>query len=171
MLLLVITPRVTLAVYWSHAVNFGDILYYFWHFLVWRWEHFPLVRNESFCSETYPALRLVLAGGGDICSRIDPYTNAAKWHGWWWGHSYQCRTADLSHKANVCFALHTNFRQKCLKLRVSWFLCIGRLVSKTDNVMHFTCLVKQASVDLVSDPFGLWAVCYAAQSPDATQTQ
>ena len=54
------------------------------------------------------------------------------------------------------------------KAKVSWLLCIGRLVSKTDNVMHFARLVKQASVDLVSDPFGLWAVCYGAQSPDAT---
>ena len=54
------------------------------------------------------------------------------------------------------------------KAKVSWLLCIGRLVSKTDNVMHFACLVKQACVDLVSDPFGLWAVCYGAQSPDAT---
>ena len=49
-----------------------------------------------------------------------------------------------------------------------WLLCIGRLVSKTDNVMHFAHLVKQASVDLVSDPFGLWAICYGTQSPDAT---
>ena len=54
------------------------------------------------------------------------------------------------------------------KTKVSWLLCIGRLVSKTDNVMHFARLVKQASVDLVSDPFGLWAICYGAQSPDAT---
>ena len=54
------------------------------------------------------------------------------------------------------------------KAKVSWLLCIGRLVSKTDNVMHFACLVKHASVDLVSDPSGLWVVCYGAQSPDAT---
>ena len=45
------------------------------------------------------------------------------------------------------------------KAKVSWLLCIGRLVSKTDNVMHFARLVKQASIDLVSDLFGLWAVC------------
>ena len=32
------------------------------------------------------------------------------------------------------------------KAKVSWLLCIGRLVSKTDNVMHFACLVEQASV-------------------------
>ena len=54
------------------------------------------------------------------------------------------------------------------KAKVSWLLCIGRLVSKTDNVMHFACLVKQGSVDLVSDLFGLWAICYGTQSPDAT---
>ena len=34
------------------------------------------------------------------------------------------------------------------KVKVSWLLCIGRLVSKTDDVMHFARLVKQASVDL-----------------------
>ena len=27
---------------------------------------------------------------------------------------------------------------------------LGRLVSKIDNVMYFACLLKQASVDLVS---------------------
>ena len=54
------------------------------------------------------------------------------------------------------------------KAKVSWLLCIGRLVSKTDNVMHFARLVRQASVDLASDLFGLWAVCCRAQSPDAT---
>ena len=57
------------------------------------------------------------------------------------------------------------------KAKVSWLLCIGRLVSKTDNVMHFAHSVKQASVDLVSDPFGLWAFCCGAQSPDATFNQ
>ena len=49
-------------------------------------------------------------------------------------------------------------------------LCIGRLVSSTDNIMHISCLVKQASVDLVSDLFGLLADCYGAQSPDAIDT-
>ena len=39
------------------------------------------------------------------------------------------------------------------KAKVSWLLCIGRLVSKTDNVIHFARLVKQACVDLVSDLF------------------
>ena len=67
----------------------------------------------------------------------------------------------------LCFAMHTSFRQMS-KAEVSWLLCIGRMVSKTDNVMHFAHLVKQASVDLVSDLFGLWAICYGAQSPDAT---
>ena len=37
-----------------------------------------------------------------------------------------------------------------LKAKVLWLFCISRLVSKTDNVIHFACLVKQASVDLVS---------------------
>ena len=54
------------------------------------------------------------------------------------------------------------------KAKVSWLFGIGRLVSETDNVMHFACLVKQASVDLVSDLFGLRAGCYGGQSPDAT---
>ena len=36
------------------------------------------------------------------------------------------------------------------KAKVSWLLCIVRLVSKTDNAMHFTLLVKQASVDFTS---------------------
>ena len=36
---------------------------------------------------------------------------------------------------------------------VSWLLYIGRLVSKTGNVMHFTRLVKQARVDSVYDRF------------------
>ena len=40
------------------------------------------------------------------------------------------------------------------KAKVSWILCIGRLVSKTDNVIHFARLVKQAGVDLVS-----WPIC------------
>ena len=47
-------------------------------------------------------------------------------------------------------------------------LCIGRLVSRTNNVIHFARLLKQASVDLVSELFGLLAICYGAQSPDAT---
>ena len=43
---------------------------------------------------------------------------------------------------------------------MSWLLCIGRLVSKTDNVMHFARLVKQPSVDSVSDwyVFGAYMV-------------
>ena len=37
------------------------------------------------------------------------------------------------------------------KAKVSCLLCIGRLVSKTDNVMHFACLVEQASVTRFCD--------------------
>ena len=39
--------------------------------------------------------------------------------------------------------------------KVSWLLSNGKLVSKTDNVMHFARLVKQVCVDLVSDLFGV----------------
>ena len=39
------------------------------------------------------------------------------------------------------------------KAKVSWLLCIGRLVSKTDNVMHFARLVKQASADWSLAPY------------------
>ena len=35
----------------------------------------------------------------------------------------------------------------------AWHCLFWRLVSKTDNVIHFACLVKQARVDLVSDLF------------------
>ena len=51
----------------------------------------------------------------------------------------------------ICILLlDTSFRQKCLRTFESWLLCIGRLISKTDNIMHFACLVKPAGVDLVS---------------------
>ena len=33
--------------------------------------------------------------------------------------------------------------------KVSWLLCVGKLVSKADNIMHFAHLVKQVSVDHV----------------------
>ena len=33
--------------------------------------------------------------------------------------------------------------------KISWFLRIGILVFKTDNVIHFANLVKQVSVDYV----------------------
>ena len=36
------------------------------------------------------------------------------------------------------------------KAKVSWLLCIGRLVSKTDSVMHFARLVEQASAAYLS---------------------
>ena len=39
------------------------------------------------------------------------------------------------------------------KAKVSWLLCIGRLVSKTDNVMHFARLVEQASATGFCDLF------------------
>ena len=45
------------------------------------------------------------------------------------------------------------FEAEMSKAKVSWLLCIGRLVSKTENVMHFAHLVKQVCVDLVSDLF------------------
>ena len=35
------------------------------------------------------------------------------------------------------------------EVKVSWLPCIGKLVSKADNVMHFAHLVKQVSVDNV----------------------
>ena len=38
--------------------------------------------------------------------------------------------------------------------KMSWLLSIGRLVSKTDNVMHLAHLVKQVSVDVVG-----WSSC------------
>ena len=33
--------------------------------------------------------------------------------------------------------------------KVPWLLCIGILVSETDNIMHFAHLVKQVSDDYV----------------------
>ena len=35
----------------------------------------------------------------------------------------------------------------------AWLLCLGRIVSKTDDAMHFACLGKLASVELVSDRY------------------
>ena len=55
-----------------------------------------------------------------------------------------------------------------LEAKVSCLRCLGRLVSKIDNVMHFACLVKQGSVNSVSDrsDFGaymmhrpMWGFC------------
>ena len=46
------------------------------------------------------------------------------------------------------------------KAKVSWLLCIGRLVSKTDNVMHFARLVEQASVTRFCDLFVFGAYIY-----------
>ena len=51
--------------------------------------------------------------------------------------------------------MHSDSRHQFLvpmpKAKVSWLLCIGRLVSKTDNVMHFAHLVEQASVTRFCD--------------------
>ena len=51
--------------------------------------------------------------------------------------------------------MHSDSRHQFLvpmpKAKVSWLLCIGRLVSKTDNVMHFARLVEQASVTRFCD--------------------
>ena len=51
--------------------------------------------------------------------------------------------------------MHSDSRHQFLaqmpKAKVSWLLCIGRLVSKTDNVMHFAGLVEQASVTRFCD--------------------
>ena len=53
--------------------------------------------------------------------------------------------------------MHSDSRHQFLvqmpKAKVSWLLCIGRLVSKTDNVMHFARLVEQASVTRFCDLF------------------
>ena len=49
--------------------------------------------------------------------------------------------------------LETSFWFKCQKLRCHDFSAFDRLVSKTDNVIHFARLVKQACVNLVSDLF------------------
>ena len=47
------------------------------------------------------------------------------------------------------------------KAKVSWLLCIGRLVSKTDNVMHFARLVEQASVTRFCDLYVYYRLgCY-----------
>ena len=84
----------------------------------------------------------------------------------WWQHSYVsrdldnlnrgCVTAEVSSLTRLTnVASRHQFLVQMPKAKVSWLLCIGRLVSKTDNVMHFTCLVKQAGVDLVSRPICL----------------
>ena len=65
------------------------------------------------------------------------------------------------------FALHTSLRQKCLKLRCDDF---SELADWSPKQTMSCTLVKQASVDLVSDLFGLRAVCYGAQGPDGTPT-
>ena len=85
----------------------------------------------------------------------------------WWHHAYVskdldtlnrgCVTAEVSSLMRLTNdASRHQFLAQMLKAKVSWLLCIGRLVSKTDNVMHFARLVKQAGVDLVSRPICLY---------------
>ena len=85
----------------------------------------------------------------------------------WWQHSYVsrdldnlnrgCVTAEVSSLTRLTNdASRHQFLAQMLKAKVSWLLCIGRLVFKTDNVMHFARLVKQAGVDMVSRPICLY---------------
>ena len=63
------------------------------------------------------------------------------------------------------YVLHTSFWLKCQKLRydvITSLFCLDRLVSKTDNVIYFLCLVKQVSVDMTN------LFVMALKSPDAT---
>ena len=48
------------------------------------------------------------------------------------------------------------FLIEMLEAKVSWLLCIGWLVSKTDNVMHLPRLVKQASADRMCCSWFTW---------------
>ena len=57
------------------------------------------------------------------------------------------------------------------KAKVSWLLCIGRLVSKIDNVMHFAHLVEQASVTRFCDLYVYYRLgrdlfVYGAYTPE-----
>ena len=66
------------------------------------------------------------------------------------------------------------FLAEMLEAKVSWLLCLGRLVSKIDNVRHFARLVNLASVDywhsfatgqsvwhvVLKHLFTLWALQY-----------
>ena len=45
---------------------------------------------------------------------------------------------------------------KILEAKVTDLLCLGRLVSKIDNVVYLSCLVKQTSVDRVSRPMSVF---------------
>ena len=70
---------------------------------------------------------------------------------------YPTVTAEVSSLTRLTNdASRHQFLAQMPKAKVSWLLCIGRLVSKTDNVMHFARLVKQAGVDLVSRPICLY---------------
>ena len=95
----------------------------------------------------------------------------------WWQHSYVsrdldnlnwgCVTAEVSSLRRLTNdASRHQFLAQMPKAKVSWLLCIGRLVSKTDNVIHFARLVKQAGVDLVSRPICLYGA-YISISIDA----
>ena len=85
----------------------------------------------------------------------------------WWQHAYVSRDLDTLNRGCVTAEVSSlmqltndasrhQFLAQMPKAKVSWLLCIGRLVSKTGNVMHFAHLVKQASVDLVSRPICLF---------------
>ena len=71
-----------------------------------------------------------------------------KYHEILWCYYDRCESSPRA--VNQMSPRH-QFSVQMLKAKVSWLLCIGRLVSKTDNVMYFAKLVKQVSVDLVSD--------------------
>ena len=70
-------------------------------------------------------------------------------HMWSWGLNQFFRgCVTLSQRPlTVTNDARHQFLVEMLEVKVSWLLCLGRLVSKIDNVMHFACLVKQASVD------------------------
>ena len=88
-----------------------------------------------------------------VCFR-DQYSNAEK--PWYLSFRHFCLklvswmvTISLP---NLCQIFHKTLIEtpvlgKNVEAKVSWFLCIGTLVSKRDNVMHFAHLVKQVSVD------------------------
>ena len=78
----------------------------------------------------------------------------------WWQHAYVSRDLDTFNRGCVTAELSSlmqltndtsrhQFLVQMPKAKVSWLLCIGRLVPKTDNVMHFARLVEQASADWV----------------------
>ena len=67
-------------------------------------------------------------------------------------HWVPCNHCELSSLMQLTNNVSRHqFLAQMLEAKVSWLHSPGRLVSKIDNVMHFACLVKQASVDSVSD--------------------